>query len=174
VFGDVLVDGQKAQAGTPISATSKIETAVNSWAKITLMQESVIAIRAQTKLILGSSEEKQWSVRLALGAIWSLLPKGASYEVVTSNVVAGVRGTTLFVAAPAEGQSGVCACDGEVELVAGGKTKVVKSKHAHIGTMIAGSGSKAKLGAQKKSKKPPGHDDVEGAQLEKLRQSLVR
>jgi hypothetical protein len=136
------------------------------------MPHSVVQVRANTKLSISTSTRKQWSVKLALGQLWSFLPKGSSYEVVTGNAVAGVRGTTLYVGTADGEHSGVCACDGEVELQAGGKKKNVKSKHQHVGTMINGAGAKAKLGPQKKSKTPPGHDDKEGAQLEKIRASL--
>jgi hypothetical protein len=172
VEGDVRVDGARAIVGTPVTKASLIETGDNAWVRVTLMPHSVIQVRANTKLSISSSPKKEWSVKLALGALWSFLPKGASYEVATNNAVAGVRGTTLYVGSADGEHSGVCACDGEVELQAGGKKKVVKSKHQHIGTTIQGAAAKAKLGPQKKSKTPPGHDDKEGAQLEKIRASL--
>jgi hypothetical protein len=174
--GDVLVDGRAASVGTPVSPTATIETGDDAWARITLMPHSVIAIRPHSKFTLGTSTRKRWSLQLALGAVWSFLPKGASYEVSTSNAVAGVRGTTLYVSAIGADKSGVCACDGEVELSTDGAKKMVKSKHAHIGTFIAGPGRSAKMIRQ--TKRPPGalfvHDDVEAAELEKLRDSLAR
>jgi hypothetical protein len=172
--GDVQIDGKPAVVGTPVTRTSTVQTGDGAWARITLMPHNVLAVRPNSKFTLGTSVRKQWSVKLALGALWSFLPKGSSYEVETSNAVAGVRGTTLYVGAAGEGKTGVCACDGEVELTAGAKKKMVKSNHQHIGTVIAGNGGKAKLGKQQASKTPPGHDDVEAAELEKLRESIDR
>ncbi len=168
--GAVLIDGKPATVGSPVTATSTVETGDNSWARITLVPHSIIAVRANTKFTLGTSARKKWSVQLALGAVWSFLPHGSSYEVTTSNAVAGVRGTILYVDAFGPGKSGICACDGDVELSVGKKKKMVKSKHAHIGTIVAG----AKMIPQKKMKTPPYHDDIEGAELDKLRTSLDR
>ena len=171
--GDVLIDDKPAMVGSPITATSTIETGEGSWARITLVPHSVLAIRPLTKFTIGSSLRKRWSVQLLIGQLWSFLPKGASYEVTTANAVAGVRGTTLFVSATEPGKSAVCACDGEVEIAAAGKTRLVKSKRAHLATMVQGDPKKAKLIPLKKQ--PPfGHDDVEGAKLDALRDNTSR
>ncbi len=172
--GSVLVDGQPAVIGTPVTKTSTIETGENAWARLTLEPHSVIAVRPSSKFTLGTSERKKWSVQLALGAVWSFLPKGSSYEVVTSNAVAGVRGTTVYVANRKEGLTGICACDGEVEETVSGKSKMVKSKHAHIAVLVGGTGKQAKIGKVPKGMPAPQHDDIEAAEIEKLRATIDR
>ncbi len=172
--GKVLIDGKVAVVGSPITPTSVVETGDASTARITLIPHSVIAIRPNSKFTIGTSERKKWSVQLVLGAVWSFLPKGASYEVVTNNAVAGVRGTILYVSEMGDKKSGVCACDGEVELTVGKKKETVKSKFEHIGSVIGGDGTHAKVMLRKKSPdKPPGHEDhAEAIALEKLRETI--
>jgi hypothetical protein len=94
---------------------------------------------------------KTTSVKLLAGTLWSFLPSGqASYEVVSANAVAGVRGTIFYVEAPKPTETYVCACDGEVELQGGqALPRNVTSKFEHKSFLVRGKGKRAKVADSK-------------------------
>ncbi|MEK7703555.1 MAG: FecR family protein [Myxococcota bacterium] len=165
VEGAVTVDGAPAAVGNAIGETSTIETAADGSAVITLEPGSVVKLRPSTKVTLGTSERKKLSVKLALGAIWSFLTPGSSYEVVSPNAVAGVRGTVFYMEAEAAGATYVCACEGKVEMQTPdgkGFKKVVNSpKKNHKGFRFAQKGKKIKA----KPAKRANHTDDEAATI---------
>ena len=151
VAGQVTVDGQPAFVGAPISATAAIETGKDGHAVITVEPDSVVEIRSETRLLFGSSARKRTSVKLLGGALWSFLPEGASYEVVTPNAIAGVRGTVFYVEVPKADESYICACSGKVELHSldkrGFKKDVSSPANNHKAYIAAGRGKKSRLKA---------------------------
>ena len=150
VDGAVTIDGEEAKSGTPIGATSRIEAGKDGYALLTLEPGSIIEMRASTRLQLGKSPRKQMSVQLLVGMLWSFMPNGSSYEVVTDNAVAGVRGTVFFVSHQAPNDTYVCACDGEVDIAGVGPrapSKHVSSPnlaHKAFHVKTAGKGKKKK------------------------------
>ena len=166
VEGGATYNNKQVKTGDPLGETGTIVVARKGKAVLALAPGSFLVLRPGTRIILGKSERKSTSVQLAVGAIWSFIARGSSYEVVTANAVAGVRGTALYVDAK-KTESYVCDCDGSVELRAGGPKALprnIESDHAHIATYVKGRGKGMKAGAASKS----GHTDEEREQLMKL------
>lgn len=164
IEGEVKIDGKQATTDQEIPQVASINTGKASHAVITLQPGSIIELRPNTQVKLGKSERKANSLELLFGKVWSFLPKGASYEVVTENAVAGVRGTVFFVEADKKHHTYVCACDGEVTLAAGaGKPpRKVISHHEHKSFSVRGK--KGKTSPAKRRD----HTDEQAQQLEAL------
>ncbi len=168
VEGEGTVDGAPATAGMPLKPTSVITTGPHSKIVITLEPGSLIQVREQARVELGKSPRKERSLKLLAGALWSFLPKGSSYEVVGSNAVAGARGTIFYFEEKKENDAYLCACDGDVEMTVGRKSKTLESKMQHIGMAVRGADKKAKPTAVKKVLN---HTKEEAQALEAMRTS---
>ena len=129
VRGHVQVDGTNATADTSVGKDSLIVTAADGHAVLTVLPGSAIAIHPNTHVRLGHSQRAAWSLQLVAGALLNFLPQGASYEVVTDNAIAGVRGTRFFAQASGPSSSYVCACQGDVQMTAsvGGFNQLVQA-----------------------------------------------
>lgn len=165
VQGKVTLDGAPVTPDMELPATGTLETGKDGRALLTLGKGSIIEVRKSSKVKLGSSTRKKSSFELVTGTLWSFLAKGESYEVVTGNAVAGVRGTIFYVEAHKH-DTYICACDGEVELQAGAELpRNVVSEMGHVSTNVKGKGRKAKS----KPAKLKGHTKEQAAALlEKL------
>ncbi len=163
VEGDVTLDNAPAKDGLAIGDSSAITTGKDSFAVITLEPGSVIEIRAQSSLKLGANERAKLSLKLLTGAVWSFIPKGASYEVDAPNAVAGVRGTAFFVEVGKRKDTYICACSGDVAIqTADTKSfnKVVSSpKDDHKGFVFTAKGKKQAV------KKAPRHNHTDAQKL---------
>ncbi len=132
VKGTVTIDDKPAAVDMPIGEKAVIVTGDDGHAVISVVAGSMIEVRAKSRVELDKSERKSTSLKLLAGALWSFLPNGTSYEVVTDNAVAGVRGTIFYVE-KAPKSTYICDCNGEVEIYTGKVKKPVlfKSAHAH-------------------------------------------
>jgi hypothetical protein len=164
--GAVTINDAPAMPDAVIPESATIVTDKGGAAVFTLQPGSVIEMREKSRVVLGSSAKKKTSVQLAIGTLWSFLPSGeASYEVVTANAVAGVRGTIFYVEAPKPTETYVCACDGAVELQGGqALPRNVESAMEHKSFLIKGKGKKAKVSEAKLR----GHTKEQAAELAKL------
>lgn len=118
VQGHVQVDGTSATADTAVGKDSLVVTGADGHAVLQLLPGSAIAVHPNTHVRLGHSARATWSLQLVAGSLLNFLPPGASYEVVTDNAVAGVRGTRFFVHAAGPTSTYICACLGEVQMTA--------------------------------------------------------
>jgi hypothetical protein len=158
VTGNVTFDGKAATVDMEIPETGKVVTGTDGYALITLGAGSLIELRANTTVDLGTSARKKTSLKLALGTIWSILPTGSSYEVETPKGVAGVRGTIFFVEETPD-ELYICDCDGQVDVqtAKAKKPNQLTSKHQHKGVAVVG-------GIQRKAKLKD-HTDEQVAKL---------
>lgn len=172
VRGKVTLDGQPAVVDMEVPMESVIKTGPKGYALVTLMPDSIIEVRKKTEVKFGKSLRKDNSLLLLAGALWSFLPKGmASYEVVTRNAVAGVRGTVFYVEANSAKKSYICACDGDIDITqAKGKAakplKSLQSSMEHKAFSVISVGKKGKLRAKKK--KRTNHTEKEKAEIMQL------
>jgi ferric-dicitrate binding protein FerR (iron transport regulator) len=173
VEGAVQVNDAPAAVDAPIPDEATIVTGPTGYAVLTVTPGSVVQVRAGSRVQIGKSARKEMSLRLLLGSLWSILPKGASYEVVAPAAVAGVRGTKFFVNVAKGGATSVCACSGDVHMqTPDGKSfdKVISSPHDdHKGFAFTTHGKK-QIG---KAGKPHGHTDDRADELEKLLQQTL-
>lgn len=161
VKGTVTIDDKPATVDMPIGDKGVIVTGDDGHAVIALVADSLIEVRAKSRIELGSSERKTFSLKIVAGALWSFLPTGTSYEVVTDNAVAGVRGTIFYVE-KAPKSTYICDCNGEVEIIAGKVKKPVlfKSAHAHNAVRV--------FPKQSAKAKRENHTDAQMAELLKV------
>jgi hypothetical protein len=166
VEGGATLNGKPAKTGDPVGDTGTIVVGRKGRAVLALAPGSFLVLRPGTHATLGKSERKSVSVQLAAGAIWSFLARDSSYEVVSGNAVAGVRGTAFYVDAK-KTETYVCDCDGKIELRAGGTKGLprnIDSDKAHIGTYVKGKGKAMKAGSASRT----GHTDQEREELAKI------
>lgn len=148
VQGTVTMDGQAVEMGTEIPTTAEIKTEEDGYAVITLVRGGITEIRAKTVVQIGTSARKEISLKLVIGALWSFLPSSSSYEVETSNAVAGVRGTVFYTETRNGKASYICSCDGDVELQAQNPKsfkKVVKSSMEHKASIFRTRGKRQRV-----------------------------
>jgi ferric-dicitrate binding protein FerR (iron transport regulator) len=101
---------QALEVGSEIELRDVIEVGKDSNLKLTLNDESVIMLGANSKLTIDEAtfegqERKGFAATLGLGAIWAKVKKvknaltgsESKFEVTTSRAVAGVRGTVFRV-----------------------------------------------------------------------------
>jgi hypothetical protein len=166
VEGGATYNGKAAKTGDALGDKGTIVVSRKGRVVLALAPGSFAVLRPGTRADLGRSERKTSSLTVTVGAIWSFIARGSSYEVVTGNAVAGVRGTAFYTEAK-KNESYVCDCDGTIELRAGGPKALprnIDSDRAHIGTYVKGRGKGMKAGAAART----GHTDEEREQLMKL------
>lgn len=113
----------KARKHTEILFGDIIQTGEDSEAVISLVDESIMRIRANSKVVLNtriSPVERKSSVLLFFGRLWNKVSRKALrkkvFEVQTPTAVCGVRGTDFETAAYEDGTMLVQVVSGEVEV----------------------------------------------------------
>ena len=113
----------KARKHTQIFFGDTIQTGDDSEAVISLVDDSIMRIRANTKVVLNtriSPVENKNSVLLFFGRLWNKVSRKALrkkvFEVQTPTAVCGVRGTDFETAAYEDGTMVVQVVSGEVEV----------------------------------------------------------
>ncbi len=113
----------KARKHTEIFFGDTIQTADDSEAVISLVDDSIMRIRANSKVVLNtriSPVERKNSVLLFFGRLWNKVSRKAIrkrvFEVQTPTAVCGVRGTDFETAAYEDGTMLVQVVSGEVEV----------------------------------------------------------
>ncbi len=112
-----------AQRDTDVFFGDTITTGDESQGLITLVDDSVIRIHANSKIVLNtmiSPVEKKHSVLLFFGKLWNKISKKALrkkvFEVQTPTAVCGVRGTDFETASYEDGTMQVRVISGQVEV----------------------------------------------------------
>ena len=116
VRGHVTLNHRPVSSNIEIPENAQIATGPDGFALISVVPGSAVQIRANSTLDLGRTPDKGVSVNLHIGGIWSLLPHGSNYEVVTSAATASVRGTQFYVHVDKRKGTDICACDGDVHM----------------------------------------------------------
>ncbi len=113
----------QARKHTEIFFGDIIQTGEGSEAVISLVDDSIMRVRANSKIVLNtriSPVEKKSSVLLFFGRLWSKVSRKALrkkvFEVQTPTAVCGVRGTDFEIAAYEDGTMLVQVVSGEVEV----------------------------------------------------------
>jgi hypothetical protein len=113
----------KARKYTEIFFGDTIQTSEESEAVISLVDDSIMRIRANSKVVLNtriSPVERKSSVLLFFGRLWNKVSRKALrkkvFEVQTPTAVCGVRGTDFETAAYEDGTMLVQVVSGEVEV----------------------------------------------------------
>ncbi len=166
VEGPVTLDGKAATTGEAIGPGAVVVTSAAGRAVLALGNGTFVEVRPGSRVTLGSSVRKRLSLSLATGALWSVVAAGASYEVVTPSAIAVARGTRFFVE-HGKGRTYVCACEGRVEVLAGGPKALPRNLDAgrgHAGEVVDRRGRAGRSAHARRH----GHTDAEEAALRAL------
>ncbi len=161
--GDVFVDGSAAQFGTVIRPGAVIETGGSSLCDVVFGEKNVIRIYENTitelDMYTGRAELKKGSLGAVLYRLTSFIsPDGAKFQVSSPDVVAGVRGTALYLKIEDDGQTYFCTCYGKIQLEAptGKARRTVEAYHHRAYRYITGEDGKVRLERALKEH----HDDI--------------
>lgn len=114
IDGKATVNRKPAKPGQALSAGDVVATKRRGHVDIHMNDGSRVRLGPGSRLEIGKiSDEEGVSVSLALGKLYSWITPGTPYEVVTSNAVAGVRGTKFFVEEKKR-KSYFCVCEGTI------------------------------------------------------------
>lgn len=143
--GKVTVNKKPAKEGQELTQGDVVQTkGKKSSADIFMTDGSRIRLGPKAKLEL-SKVEKEVSVKLLLGKLYSLITPGTPYEVTTANAVAGVRGTKFFVEEK-KAKTYVCVCEGEVAVKGSkdeGETLVKAGQDSYVQRKKAGEATES-------------------------------
>jgi Flp pilus assembly protein TadD len=139
-------DWKPIERGRELCAGDTVRAGAHSRADLSLQDQSVIRLRAQTEMTLkGVGEGDANWVDLARGAAHFLSRSGGrSLEVQTPYTVAGVRGTE-FLLAVEEGRTEITVFEGRVQaanpsgslMVGGGQSAVAEANRAPVPRLVA-------------------------------------
>lgn len=113
--GEVLVNGKRAAAGTPVQPGDRIATGAKSYATVVVGDDAFL-VRGRTEVELGGAGRLVNLVRVVTGGLLSVYAKGPARGLRTSTATIGIRGTGAYIEASAE-RTYFCLCYGEAELV---------------------------------------------------------
>lgn len=113
IDGDVRFNGKPRKVGELLTAPLEVITGERSLAAFTLGRNAYL-IRSNSRASFASTDGKGADVWVENGKLLSVFEKGEA-RVMTPTVVAGIRGTGIYVEAEAE-RSYVCLCYGTADL----------------------------------------------------------
>jgi len=135
VRGDVRINGNPAQVGSPVNYGDVVTTGYPGRA-IFILGKAVYLLRENTRIELPAeagetlSEKAEAIVRLTRGKMLAVLAKGRT-RFRTPTAVAGIRGTGLYLEADPE-KTYVCICYGKATLgssVTGKSLENIQTRH---------------------------------------------
>jgi hypothetical protein len=136
VDGDVTVDGKEARIGQAIRRGSTVSTGPASSCEITWGTDNIIQIQEKTLAVIDVGGPTP-GMRLRSGSVAAVLnrveviTRRGTFRVKTPAAVASVRGTVFFVKVEDAANTYVCACYGELGVVAGlgGPVDLAATRH---------------------------------------------
>lgn len=121
--GDVLLNGQRLQQGQTIQTGDRIETGPGSHL-VFVVGTAAMQVRQDSRMQVerGTTINTVSVLRLFTGAVVSVFGRGASRQIVTPTLTAGIRGTGVYteVFPDQANRSYFCNCYGVVDMSAGG------------------------------------------------------
>jgi hypothetical protein len=116
ISGEFFINGNKASVGDKISAGDTIQTGFLSEADIEMQDYAIFHMKANTSIEIDDivSEAK---VKVKKGWFLGIVKKGKQFQVSTPTVLAGVRGTVLFVNVFSDDRAYFCDCNGKIDIM---------------------------------------------------------
>ncbi len=111
IEGKVLVNKKPAKAGQALEEGDTIKAKKKGFADIYFTDGSKFRLTGGSLVL--KTFEKEVSIKLVLGKLYSWVNSGTPYDVETVNGTAGVRGTKFFVEAKKK-KTYICVCEGTV------------------------------------------------------------
>ncbi len=112
--GTLTVNGKPAVQGTPVREGDRLKTGQGSRADVVMESDVRMRLFGKTDLVI-PAESRRNPVRLLAGRLLSIVT-GRPYSVQGDTAVAGVRGTTFYVASEAGERTYICICNGELDI----------------------------------------------------------
>ena len=121
VEGNVRIKGLPVKTGADIPDGSVITTGKDSYCEITFLGQNIIRVYENSLIRLSFSEAMisvdRGTAAAVLRNIKTLLKKeGDLFEVESGNVVAGIRGTSFFLAKEDPETTYFCLCNGSIKI----------------------------------------------------------
>lgn len=120
--GDILLNGDRLREGATVQTGDRIETGPGSHL-VFVVGNSSFQVRENTRMAVerGATLNTVSVLRMLTGAVVSVWGRGASRQIVTPTLTAGIRGTGVYTEVfPDQGyRSYFCNCYGTVDLFAG-------------------------------------------------------
>jgi len=143
LVGKLLINGRGAQQGEEIVEGDLLQTKDNSEADIEIKNYAIFHMKANTTVEVNDIF-KDAGVTVKKGWFLTIVRSGKSFTVKTPMVLAGVRGTVLFVNVLDEQRIYLCDCNGNVDLLEGSgkhRLKSIESEyHSAFNLKSTGSG----------------------------------
>jgi len=122
LVGDVLVNGQRLRPQDPVQSGDTVQTGPGSIVTF-VIGNSAFHVRQNSRVAVerGASLNAVSVLRLLTGAVGSVWGRGASRQIITPTLTAGIRGTGVYTEVqPAnDNRTYFCTCWGAVDLSAG-------------------------------------------------------
>lgn len=128
--GEALLNGATLRRDQYVQTGDAIVTGPNGHL-VFVMGNSAFLVRQNSRLVVerGDSLTAVSVLRLLTGAIVSVWNRGASRQIVTPTLTAGIRGTGVYTEVQESGRSYFCNCYGTVELGAGRERTLSQSSY---------------------------------------------
>ena len=122
--GRLLINGREATSGDEIGEGDLLETKEDSEADIEIRNFAIFHMKAETTVEVNDIF-KAARVTVKKGWFLTIVKSGKNFTVTTPMVLAGVRGTVLFINVLDSKRIYICDCNGTVDLVeAAGKYRL--------------------------------------------------
>jgi hypothetical protein len=144
--GTVTIDDVNASIGDTVPLGAKVQTGAASFAEIAFNRRNAVRLAENTTFVFNPANVQSGS-ELRQGALTLVLKKlaatasGDSFLIRTPSAVAGVRGTSFFMKVESPTSTYVCACNGDVHVLApdGTSLRELAASH-HKAVKIEGTG----------------------------------
>jgi len=114
--GEVFLNDARAGSGSPVARGDTIRTGLGSEAEVEVRDYSVFNIRENSVVRLNDALAAP-EMEVKKGWFLVIVKKGTPVKLKTPMVLAGIRGTVVFLNVLGDDQSYLCNCNGKVELV---------------------------------------------------------
>ncbi|UCB44530.1 MAG: FecR domain-containing protein [Spirochaetota bacterium] len=116
IFGEFFINGKKAEVGANIVEGDIIRTGDRSEAEIEVKNYAIFHMKENTVIEINNIVAKG-RVKVKSGWFLGVIKKGKEFQVSTPTVLAGVRGTVLFVNVFSDDSAYLCDCNGKVDII---------------------------------------------------------
>jgi ferric-dicitrate binding protein FerR (iron transport regulator) len=113
--GQVLVNGKQASSGDPVKAQDLLETGPGAEVDVEMRDYSIFHLKENSSVEVADILSRP-SVRVKRGWFLIIVKRGTPMDIRTPTVLAGVRGTVLFLNVREGRPEYFCNCAGSIEL----------------------------------------------------------
>jgi hypothetical protein len=116
ILGDFYINGLKADVGAAIVEGDTIKTGDRSEADIEIKDYAIFHMKENT-IIEINDVITDARVEVKRGWFLGIVKKGKDFQLFSPTVLAGVRGTVLFVNVLSDDSAYICDCNGKVDII---------------------------------------------------------